>query len=182
LGDATRAAYESALLTGAAARAGDLGASPQITAINVNLASWIDEVCTDKIKFISPRLNLALKRSLVEGVLEGESLDQLATRIKRIHNKSGNRAPTIARTEVGKAGEHGAYRESTESGLVEGHWWVPGGANIRASHAAMRGQFAAIGTAFTTGKGSSLLHPHDPNGAASEVINCKCVLRPRLKD
>lgn len=181
LGDATRAAYESALLTGAGARAGDLGTAPQITAIRVDLARWIDTVCTDKIKFISPRLNLALKRSLVEGILEGETVDQLATRIKRIHNKSGNRAATIARTEVGKAGEFGAYRESTESGLVEGHWWVPGGLNIRDSHAAMRGQFAALGTPFTTGAGNSLLHPHDSQGIAKEVIGCKCVLRPRLK-
>ena len=181
LGDATRAAYESSLLTGALARAGDLGTAPQIAAIRVDLARWIDEVCTDKIKLISPRLNLALKRSLVEGILEGETVDQLATRIKRIHNRSGNRAATIARTEVGKAGEFGAYRESTESGLVEGHWWVPGGENIRDSHAAMRGQYAILGTNFTTGKGNSLMHPHDPQGVASEVINCKCVLRPRLK-
>jgi hypothetical protein len=181
LADSTKPVYESALLVGAAARAGDLEVAAVIQSIRADLALWIQEVCTDKIKFISPRLNLALKRSLVEGALLGETIDQLATRVKRIHNQAGNRAFTIARTEVGKAAEYGAYKESTESGLVEGHWWIPGGTNIRESHALMRGQFAALGTPFTTGDGNALMHPHDPEGIAKEVINCKCILRARLK-
>lgn len=179
--NASRPVYEEGLLLGAAARAGDLEVAPIINQMREDLSLWIREVCTDEFFLASPRINAAIQRSLVEGSLLGETIDQLATRVKRVHNAAGNRAFTIARTEVGKAAEYGAYRESTESGLVEGHWWVPGGLNIRESHQSMRGQYAALGTPFVTGKNNMLMHPHDPVGIASEVINCKCVLRPRLK-
>lgn len=181
LGEATRKAYEDALLTGATARARDIGTPAQIDAIRTDLARWIERVCTKPIKKLSPKLNRDISRALAQGIADGETVDQLAVRIKQIHNKAGNRAATIARTEVGKAGEFGAYQESKESDLVVGHFWVPGGLNVRDWHASMRGQFRKIDKTFTSGQGNALLHPHDPDGKASEVISCKCVLRPKLK-
>lgn len=178
----TRAGYEQALLDGAKFAASDMGTPLQIEAIRADLAGWIDTRCTAQITRIEDTLRDQLKASMAEGAAAGETIGEIATRVKRIHKNAQNRAMTIAQTEVRKAGQYGAYQEAKETGVIEGNWWIPGGANIRDSHLAMQGQFRPLDEPFVTGEGNLLMYPHDPAGEAHEVINCKCVLRAKVKE
>jgi HK97 family phage portal protein len=173
----TRPLYEDSLLQGAGARSVGLGTETQITQITDELSAWIDKMCIDKnMTVVNDTLRDALRETLQEGIKQRETLQELAGRIKHIHKNAKNRSMTIARTEVGRAANHGAYIESEESGIVEGHVWITGGFNIRDSHASIHGQFRKIGEVFSNG----LMYPNDPNGSAGETVNCKCNLRERL--
>jgi len=183
LREAVKDLYSKALLAGAKARAEDIGEPPFITVVRADLAKWVRANCAEKVTRITKTGRTLMRRSLKKGMEAGESLDQMATRIKKVHGVLKNNAMTVARTEVGKALEHGAYAEAKASEVVEGHWWVPTGDDAtRDSHADMAGQYRPLGKKFTTGDGKKLLHPHDPNGAGGEVINCRCILKPKIKE
>jgi hypothetical protein len=165
----TRPLYEDSLLQGAGARAVGLGTAAQITEITDSLSEWINRMCIDKnMTAVNDTLRDALRESLAEGIRNQETLQELAGRIKHIHKNAKNRSLTIARTEVGRAANHGAYIESEASGIVDGHVWITGGFNIRDSHASIHGQFRPLGQPFSNG----LRYPNDPNGSASETVNC----------
>lgn len=121
----------------------------------------------------------AITATLAEGVGEGESIPDLAARIREVFSEaSANRATTIARTEV--IGGFGAASRAAITGLpadvVAAVQWIatPGG-RTRESHATADGQIVAVSEPFIVG-GHSMLYPGDPAGPADEVINCRCAL------
>lgn len=144
------------------------------------MARWLKKENLDKIKRIEETVLDQLTSSLKEGIKEGETLAELAGRIKHIHKNAGNRALTIARTEVGRAANHGAYEEAKEQG-TEGHVWVTAQDKaVRDIHASMHGQFRKIGEPFVDGNGNELLYPQDGAAPASTTVNCRCNLRERI--
>jgi HK97 family phage portal protein len=179
----TKPLYEEALLQGAALRSGEIGGAQAISEIDEALARWIEKNGLDKAKDMVGTLQDQLKKSLAEGLREGETLAELAARIKHIHKSATNRSMTIARTEVGRAAEHGAYEEAKASDAVESHRWITAGDDaVRHAHITMHGQERKIGERFDDGMGNSLLHPHDPDAPIGTVANCRCVLEPILKE
>jgi len=165
----TRPLYEESLLKGSGARAIGLGTEQQITQITDELSKWIDKMCIDKnMTAVNDTLRDALRETISDGIKQRETLQEIAARIKHIHKNAKNRSLTIARTEVGRAANHGSYEESKESGIVEGHVWITGGFNIRDSHQSQHGQYRDIGQVFSNG----LMYPNDPNGSAGETVNC----------
>lgn len=84
-----------------------------------------------------------------------------------------SRANTIARTEVGNV--MGDYRAKVmqAEGVQKKRWASAHSGNTRPSHSEADAQGAIPwGAKFRNG----LDRPHDPNGSAAEVINCRCVL------
>lgn len=92
------------------------------------------------------------------------------------------RAEAIARTEAMAAlhqSQEEAMRQAVESGAIAAQtvayvWRTAGDARVRDSHAAMEGQRRKMGDMFTTGNGARLRYPGDPEGPASEIVNCRC--------
>lgn len=92
------------------------------------------------------------------------------------------RAETIGRTEA-MASLHASQEEAVRQGVQAGAiqqsklkqiWRTARDARVRDSHRSMSGQTVARGEMFTTGTGVNLAYPGDPNGPATEVINCRC--------
>jgi len=81
-----------------------------------------------------------------------------------------SRALTIARTEVGAASGYGQMTGGVLSGFEKKIWITSKDLEVRLSHSTLDGQEVGILDAFSNG----LMHPADPNGPASEVINCRC--------
>jgi uncharacterized protein with gpF-like domain len=68
---------------------------------------------------------------------------------------------------------------------VEEHEWVTSGDQfVRSkephSHVALDGVVRAVGDSFRTDR--PLHHPGDPAGDPEDVINCRCVTAPVVKD
>lgn len=93
------------------------------------------------------------------------------------------RARVIARTETHRAAMQGwelMYEQAIDQNRIHPQqirrtWRTAGDERVRESHRALDGLERGVGETFPA-RGSPLAYPGDPAGAASEVIQCRCVL------
>ena len=87
------------------------------------------------------------------------------------------RALTIARTETHSAASYATIKAVEESGHDPGSitkvWVALQDGITRDTHASVHGTRKSIDDLFSVGA-SSMRYPGDPNGAAREVVNCRC--------
>lgn len=121
----------------------------------------------------------SITAQLAEGVGEGESIDDLAERIRGVFtDASTNRSTVIARTEVISAynGSAVAGASTLPADVVGGQEWIATrDGRTRAAHAAADGQAVGIGQPFEVG-GDALAYPGDPAGAAKNTVQCRCTV------
>lgn len=119
------------------------------------------------------KLRSRVTRSITEGLEAGEGVDQIAKRIKQDFSAfTSSKALTVARTEVAGAANEARFEVFREEGVVKHAWVTAHDEAVRDSHAAQDGQVVKVGEEFDNG----LLYPGDPNGDASETINCRCIV------
>lgn len=131
----------------------------------------------NKIVGVNRTTEDSIRQTLIEGDQQGESIVSLAARVNAVFDTaSRSRAVTIARTEVVGANNEANYLSAVQSELqLIKVWMSTEDDRTRDSHVDADGQEAALDEPFTVGD-SELLYPHDPDGDAGEVINCRCVL------
>lgn len=112
---------------------------------------------------------------LVEGMDKGESIQEIANRIRKVYNMAQTRARTIARTEVIGASNFGRNEALKRSGIGKKEWFTAMDERVRASHVRMHGMIIPVNQKWILPSGAILSHPGDFSGPASEVINCRCV-------
>jgi hypothetical protein len=120
-----------------------------------------------------------IKDALSAGVAEGESIPDLATRIRAVFDTADKvRAATIARTETisafnGSASLAAAQLPDDVAGGQE--WIATADGHTRDDHADADGQIVGMNEAFNVG-GESLAYPGDPSGDPANVVNCRCAI------
>lgn len=168
---------ESAIVAGAKT-VSDLAKTDikQMLATRLTMVKQINET-TDNV--LKEALRQALEDSITAGLTEGETAKALIDAAEKANTHNLKRAKTIARTEV-----HGAFNNARNeavksldpkfkrwiadtSGLTEDSHGTMGAPNRMYMHGEKR--------PFNEPYSNGLMYPLDPNGAASEVINCKCV-------
>lgn len=116
---------------------------------------------------------------LTEGAQAGESIPQLAKRIRHLFQvASDTRARTIARTEVISA--YNGASEATVAGygpdVVGGKEWIATrDARTREDHRHADGQIRGMSEPFIVG-GAPMTYPGDPIAPPGEVVNCRCTI------
>jgi len=129
--------------------------------------------------FVTQTTYDAIRDELVAGVAVGESIDDLATRVRSVFaTASKTRAVTIARTEVISAYNGAAMLGAAQMPadvVAAAEWIATRDARTRDAHAAADGQTVAVGTAFDVG-GRQMAYPGDPNGGAKNTVNCRCTV------
>ena len=121
----------------------------------------------------------AITATMAEGVGAGESIPDLAGRIRSVFaDATANRATVIARTEV--ISGHNAAALSAASSLpadvVAGAQWIATrDGRTRETHAAADGQVVAVGYPFAVGS-SAGAYPGDPAMPAKETVQCRCTI------
>ncbi len=126
-----------------------------------------------KVTQINDTMRDRLRTAVNQGMDQGESIEQIAKRIQKELQSTLNRARTIARTEVNAAA---ADARTIQFKAVFGkdykkEWVSSRDAFVRIPHEDVDGEIVAANELFSNG----LDRPHDPNGPANEVINCRCV-------
>jgi hypothetical protein len=86
-----------------------------------------------------------------------------------------NAASNLASLAVVRAGNYEAARAGEEPLFERKRWVATGDGRTRPSHVAANGQTVALAGRFLVGS-STLDCPHDPNGSAEEVVNCRCTI------
>lgn len=146
-------------------------------------AEWIDKKSMKFAEEVNETTIKKLKNALAEGVLNGESVDQLAKRVVGVFDiRILSSSETIARTEVLSSNNAGTNFGYKQSGVVaKKEWLATRDSRTRDSHAHADGQQVDLNEKFDI-DGEALEYPGDPNGSAENIINCRCTTIPIIKD
>lgn len=125
-----------------------------------------------------------INSSVLQGILQGESMDKIAKRIFPIVDRNASSAIRNARTLVTgaeNAGRNDSYKRLEDEGIVmKKVWLATGDERTRAWHLDMDGQERDPDESFTDGNGNKLRYPGDPSGAAETVYNCRCSMKTKI--
>jgi len=162
---------EMVKINGQAAMA-ELGVEIAFDITNPKVIKWIKDRCGLLIKSISDTTLEKLRKTLAEGVANGESIPNLADRIGIVYDEAkGSRAVKIARTETINASNSGSLEAYKQSGVVEKKEWLATmDDRVRDEHAAMNGEIVDIDKPFSNGE----MFGSEPN--------CRCTILPVIKE
>lgn len=130
----------------------------------------------------------AIRRTIVQGLIRGESYPKMAAGVKEAMNNTFGNAVRIARTEAHKAQIEGTKKVLNEAEPlgVEGNWiWSATlDDRTRTSHGHLDGQEAEIrdGSHWWNLGGVWIEGPMDSRLDAGEIINCRCQVRYEIAD
>lgn len=115
-----------------------------------------------------------LNSAVTLGILNGESIDEIAERVAKVaemNRTTAMRTATTMVTAAQNAGRMDGYRQCQRMGMRLKHGWLAAtDGHTRDSHKAINGEIVEIGEAFSNG----LEYPADPRGEPAEVYNCRC--------
>lgn len=121
-----------------------------------------------------------IQSAILQGVLQGESMTKVAKRLQQVsamNNTAAQRSARTAMTGAQNGGRVEGYKRAESLGIKMLQEWVATyDSRTRHSHAILDGERRKVGEKFSNG----LLYPGDPNGAGSEVYNCRCGLIAQL--
>lgn len=121
-----------------------------------------------------------LRRQITLGVLEGESLDKIATRLAdSLSSQNFNKMRTFARTAMTGAQNSGRQfrlEEAKALGInVKKEWMATLDGHTRMTHRKLDGQKVDLDKSFEI-NGMSIRFPGDPLAPAALVYNCRCTM------
>ena len=112
----------------------------------------------------------------LQGILQGESMDKIAKRLRNVQEMNKTQAIRSARTIVTGAenkGRQDSYARAEADGIVlQKEWLATNDGRTRHSHAMLDGAIVDQDKKFENG----LMYPGDPSGRPEEVYNCRCTL------
>ena len=112
----------------------------------------------------------------LQGILQGESMDKIAKRLRNVQKMNKTQAIRSARTIVTGAENKGrldSHKRAEEDGIIlEEKWVATKDGRTRHSHAMLNGETKKTNEKFSNG----LEYPGDPRGRPEEVWNCRCTL------
>ena len=166
-----RTLFEDAMRAGAISAAEELGIIGFSFDIGEPEAARFLERKIIKVTKINETVKKQIRQTLYEGLSAGETVQQLADRIRKVYNMASKRAVTIARTESGACINGARFITARKEGAREHTWITARDELVRPTHAAQDGITIRIGDKFPNG----LRFPNDPEGPPGEIINCRCV-------
>ena len=123
-----------------------------------------------------------LQSVMMQGILQGDSIPNLATRLSEAVGESDRKAAirnarTMA-TRAQNAGRVDAHKRAEDMGVELVNMWLATFDNrTRTSHRELDHKTAPVGEDFENG----LEYPGDPKGDPEEIYNCRCSLRGVVK-
>ena len=121
-----------------------------------------------------------IQSNCLQGILQGESIPEIAERISNITKQEATSTIRYARTMTTgaeNAGRTDSYKRAEKMGIeMEQQWLATLDERTRESHRKMDGEHKPVGELFSNG----CRFPGDPKGPAGEIWNCRCTLIPML--
>lgn len=121
-----------------------------------------------------------MNAEVLQGILQGESMDKIATRLGSVIGMNESAAIRNARTMVTGAENKGrldSHKRAEEDGIIlEEKWVATEDGRTRHSHAILNGETKKTNETFSNG----LEYPGDPNGSPEEVYNCRCTMTAKV--
>ena len=122
-----------------------------------------------------------INAEVLQGILQGEPMDKIASRLSKVTELNATAAIRNARTMVTGAenkGRQDSYARATADGIILAKEWIStNDSRTRHSHAVLDGAIVDQDKKFDNG----LMFPGDPNGRPEEVWNCRCTVAAVVK-
>ena len=132
-----------------------------------------------RMEAVNATTGSGLNQTLIEGLTNGETFDQLKDRVRSVFNDAtDSRAETIALTETNTAVNVGRFSGLQASGIELKGWLSANIENSRPSHQQAGNDYAdgiPVDQPFMVG-GEAMKCPGDPEASPGNTINCRCHL------
>lgn len=166
-----------------------------INADTVNNLVHEDGIILPPKKKVDPEKDKAwnaklINAQLLQGIMQGESIPDMAKRMMTVANSDLAGATRTARTmhtAAQNAGRQSGYNKAAQQGAIfEKMWLAANNERTRLSHSLMNGQTVAHDEKFVSPvTGVKLMFPGDWNAeggdVGSEIYNCRCTLITKFK-
>ena len=141
---------------------------------------WLRGQAAAKVADIEQTTKSRIGRTLANGISEGETIDDLARRVRSEYNAfSPARSVRIARTEVAAASNLGSFAGAQATGLALKKFWLDSGDDdVRQTHNHTDIAPVLLSEPFTLTDSAQLMFPGDTSlgAGAADVINCRCAV------
>lgn len=121
-----------------------------------------------------------INSQVMQGILQGESIKKIATRLEHVTDMNRESAIRNARTMTTSAeckGRQDSYEKAQSDGIIlQKEWMAFIDDRTRSSHAELDGTLVDVEEVFPNG----LMYPADPSGLPEEVYNCRCTVRAKV--
>jgi hypothetical protein len=142
----------------------------------------------DKAKDVAWNVK-AINSQMMQGILIGESIPDLAQRLLNVTNMDEASAIRNARTMTTSAenkGRQDSYEKAQSDGVVMVREWIATGDDrTRDWHRDLDGVEVGVDEPWTNtlpdGTEDSLMYPGDPDGDPANIYNCRCAMRVHVK-
>lgn len=125
-----------------------------------------------------------LNSAVLQGILQGESMDKIAKRILPIVDNNRDAAIRNARTMVTGAENEGrldGFNKLEEDGAILKKVWIATpDSRTREAHLFLDGQEVDVDKPFIDSDGNELMYPGDPSAEPATVYNCRCSMRTHI--
>lgn len=119
-----------------------------------------------------------INSAILQGVLQGDSIPDIAKRLQQVTDMDRKAAVRNARTMMTGAqngGRMDAYERAAGLGIdIQKEWMATLDSRTRDSHQKMDGERVDWKKPFS----NELMYPGDPEGDPAEVYNCRCTMIP----
>jgi len=153
-----------------------LAIEPAFTLADPKVVEFLRTYGADRVtNLVDETTRRALSTSLSEGVLAGESFDQLAARVQSVFDVRLADAERIARTETVRGANFGAEAGMSQAGVEDKMWLVSPDSRVRDTHVAIDGVIVPVGENFKLFDGDEGPAPGQFSRAENS-INCRCAI------
>ena len=125
----------------------------------------------------------AIQNELIAGILQGESIEKIATRFQSVAKMNRKTALMNARTNVTSAenaGKQSRFENLQKQGvLMEKQWKTSIDGREREWHKAANGQRVGIDEKFIV-NGEEMTAPGDASASPNNVCNCRCTMGAKI--
>lgn len=127
-----------------------------------------------------------ISRQITQGIIQGESLDKIATRLgEATGSQNRNAMLTHARTAMTgaqNAGRQYQLKAAEDMGIkLHKEWMATMDNRTREAHRELDGQVVPVDKPFQVG-GIPIMYPGDPNAPGSLTYNCRCTMVADIDD
>ena len=120
---------------------------------------------------------------VLQGILQGESIPDIAKRLSNVTEMNKTAAIRNARTSVTSAeckGRQDSYIRATNDGIIlKREWIATNDGRTRHSHRLLDGQIAEVDKPFKSELGD-IMYPGDPEADPSNAYNCRCTIAAKV--
>jgi len=129
-----------------------------------------------KVQNVNATLTNGIRREMLHGMGEGETIADLQARIRRLFNGATSRSLTIARTESAQTANGARDLVFEAEGIDQTSWLTARDTHVRQEHQRLEGEVRDRGDSFVPG--ISLRYPGDIKAPPGQVVNCRCMAVP----